>query len=116
MSNDQRPKVKQIVSRSTRGSGKNRPTPAARGERGAPPLILMMATDAKQRMAEMRERQRRGIEMIQNVPVSDRFRLIDRLIEWGLISEGASSDDRAVAEAIGRLLDKISVTRNSPFG
>ncbi|WP_354115656.1 hypothetical protein [Bradyrhizobium sp. LA7.1] len=76
----------------------------------------MMATDAKQRMAEMRARERRGIEIIQNIPVSDRFRLIDRLIEWSLIAEDASSDDRAVAQAVGRLLDKIAVTRNSPFG
>ncbi|MET4490692.1 hypothetical protein ABIA94_006284 [Bradyrhizobium sp. LA7.1] len=87
------------------------------GERGAgAPVILMMATDAKQRMAEMRARERRGIEIIQNIPVSDRFRLIDRLIEWSLIAEDASSDDRAVAQAVGRLLDKIAVTRNSPFG
>jgi hypothetical protein len=70
------------------------------------PLIFMMATSSAKRMAEMRARQRRGVELIRNVPVSDRFKMIDRLIERSMISVEDSLDDEAVAAAIGRFLDK----------
>lgn len=70
------------------------------------PLIFMMAKSGAKRMAEMRARQRSKIELIHNVPVSDLFKLIDRLIDHNLISVEDASDDEAVAAAIGQYLDK----------
>lgn len=86
-------------------------------QHGGQPVIVMMASPEQTKLAAKRRQQQRriraskNISLLQDVPVKDEFRLIDRLIERGLLRLDQSTDPRAVCMAAGRVLE-LFVTRD----